>query len=175
MASNPLLSLALAGLLLSALPGQAQHQGHQLPAPHDHAAMMGDSAAVSADGPPAMSHAYSRHLPMNRNGSGTAWNPDQTPLYMWMNHRGPWMIMNHGAIYPRFSTQNVNRSPGQRGGRTVDAPNWFMTMAQRPVGAQGLLSFTAMFSLDAVTSGAGGYPLLFQSGEAYQGRPLVDR
>lgn len=31
-----------------------------------------------------------------------------------------------------------------------------------------------MFSLDAVTGGDG-YPLLFQSGEAYNGQPLVDR
>ncbi|RYU84420.1 hypothetical protein [Hymenobacter persicinus] len=123
----------------------------------------------------SMSHAYSRRLPMGRNGSGTAWNPDQTPMYMWMSHHGKWMVMNHGAVYLRYTNQNVGRSSGQRGGRTFDAPNWFMTMAQRPIGDKGLLNLTAMFSLDALTDGANGYPLLFQSGEAYRGRPLVDR
>jgi len=28
---------------------------------------------------PGMNHAYSLSLPMNRNGSGTAWSPDNTP------------------------------------------------------------------------------------------------
>ena len=26
----------------------------------------------------------SLNLPMNRNGSGTGWNPDESPMYMWM-------------------------------------------------------------------------------------------
>src|SRR6187402_1508952 len=30
------------------------------------------------------SHAYSRNLSMSRNGSGTGWNPDASPMYMWM-------------------------------------------------------------------------------------------
>jgi len=32
-----------------------------------------------------------------------------------------------------------------------------------------------MISVDPITEGGGGYPLLFQSGEAYKGQPLVDR
>jgi hypothetical protein len=28
-----------------------------------------------------MSHAFSLHLPMTRNGSGTAWLPDESPMY----------------------------------------------------------------------------------------------
>jgi len=50
-----------------------------------------------------------------------------------------------------------------------------MIMAQRPVGEKGLLSLTAMLSLDPLTESGNGYPLLFQSGEAFEGRPLVDR
>jgi hypothetical protein len=96
-------------------------------------------------------------------------------MYMWMSHHGKWMVMNHGAINLRYTNQNIGRSGGQRGGSTFDAPNWFMTMAQREVGEKGLLNLTAMFSLDPLTEGGNGYPLLFQSGEAYQGRPLVDR
>jgi len=134
-----------------------------------------DDMLMQGDDEPPMSHAYSRNLPMGRNGSGTAWNPDQTPMYMWMHHKGKWMVMNHGAVYLRYSNQNLARENGQRGGRTFDAPNWFMTMAQRRIGEKGLLNLTAMFSLDAVTDSPNGYPLLFQSGEAYQDRPLIDR
>jgi len=142
------------------MPG-GQHAGH-------------DMSGMDHGGMP-MSHAYSRSLPMNRNGSGTAWNPDNTPMYMWMSHHGKWMVMNHGALYLRYTRQNLGRSSGQRGGSSFDAPNWFMTMAQRPIGQKGLLNLTAMISLDPLTEGGNGYPLLFQSGEAYKGQPLVDR
>src|SRR4051812_29462221 len=50
-----------------------------------------------------------------------------------------------------------------------------MFMGQRKVGSNGLFHFNTMFSLDAATMGGGGYPLLFQSGEAYKGQPVVDR
>lgn len=49
-----------------------------------------------------------------------------------------------------------------------------MVMAQRPVGG-GILGLRAMPSLDPAF-GKGGYPLLFQTGEAADGRiPLIDR
>jgi hypothetical protein len=49
-----------------------------------------------------------------------------------------------------------------------------MAMGQRRVGGRGLFRLGTMFSLDPLFGGAG-YPLLFQTGEPYQGRPLVDR
>ena len=50
-----------------------------------------------------------------------------------------------------------------------------MGMAQRNVGQNGLLHFNLMMSLDALTEGGNGYPLLFQTGESYKGVPLFDR
>src|SRR5690348_15873826 len=50
-----------------------------------------------------------------------------------------------------------------------------MGMAQRPIGKNGLLLFRGMASRDALTEGGYGYPLLFQSGESWEGKPLVDR
>ncbi|MBC6990908.1 hypothetical protein [Hymenobacter sp. BT491] len=194
--------LLFAFLLLTSvsLPAWAQHEMHQMPkqpatsptdtvhaaqpAQHQHMPgmdmskmdMSGDTTMQHSDhGDMNMSHAYSRNLPMSRNGSGTAWQPDATPMYMWMQHKGPWMLMYHGAVFGRYTNQNLGRENGQRGGRTFDAPNWFMTMAQRNFGQRGLLNLTAMISLDPLTEGANGYPLLFQSGEAYKGKPLVDR
>src|SRR3712207_4445339 len=37
-----------------------------------------------ADHSPVMNHAFSRNLPMTRNGSGTSWMPDSSPMYMYM-------------------------------------------------------------------------------------------
>ncbi|WP_366107367.1 hypothetical protein [Spirosoma sp.] len=48
-------------------------------------------------------------------------------------------------------------------------------MAQRKVGQRGLFQVRAMISLDPLTVGNGGYPLLFQTGETYKGQPLIDK
>jgi hypothetical protein len=120
-----------------------------------------------------MSHAYSLNLPMNRNGSGTGWLPDASPMYGYMLHSKKWMYMIHGNIFVRYNNQDVGNK-GTRGDTKVDAPNWFMAMGQRRVGLKGLFHFNAMFSLDPLFGGDG-YPLLFQTGETYRGKPLVDR
>jgi hypothetical protein len=49
-----------------------------------------------------------------------------------------------------------------------------MIMAMRPL-AGGLLHLHGMMSLEPLTLGGRGYPLLLQSGEAFEGQPLVDR
>jgi hypothetical protein len=137
------------------------HKGH---ASMNHAM---DSTAVP------MSHAYSLHLLMNRNGSGTGWLPDASPMYGYMLHSEKWMYMIHGNIFIRYNKQDVDNR-GTRGDSKVDAPNWFMAMGQRRVGQKGLFHFNAMFSLDPLFGGDG-YPLLFQTGETFEGKPLVDR
>lgn len=121
-----------------------------------------------------MSHAYSLHLPMSRNGSGTGWLPDNSPMYMYLkaNAKSNWMI--HGSIFLRYNKQDFFNK-GSRGGNKLDAPNWFMGMYNRRIGKRGLLNATAMISFDPITTGENGYPLLFQTGETYNGEPLVDR
>lgn len=122
----------------------------------------------------AMSHSYSLSLPMNRNGSGTGWLPDASPMYGYMVHADKWMLMFHGNIFLRYTSTNINNE-GKRGASMFDAPNWFMGMAQRKVGEDGLVKFGLMMSLDRLTERGDGYPLLFQSGETWEGKPLVDR
>jgi len=120
-----------------------------------------------------MSHAFSLHLPMTRNGSGTAWSPDASPMYGYMVHSAGWMFMFHGDIFPRYNHQDW-WSKGSRGGDKWDAPDMLMAMGQRKVGTNGLFHFNIMLSTDPVFGGDG-YPLLFQTGESWQGQPLVDR
>jgi len=109
-------------------------------------------------------HAYSRNLPMSRNGSGTGWNPDASPMYMWLKQgqKADWMF--HGNIFLRYTGTDVFNK-GEKGSSKLSAPNWFMAMMNRKTGRKGLLNFTAMLSLDRLTEGGNGYPLLFQSGE----------
>jgi hypothetical protein len=122
---------------------------------------------------PPMSHAFSLNLPMTRNGSGTGWLPDSTPMYGYMIHHRKWMYMAHGNLFVRYNKQDVFNK-GSRGGDKFDAVNWFMAMGQRRVAKNGLFRFNIMLSLDNLFGG-NGYPLLFQTGESWQGKPIVDR
>lgn len=121
-----------------------------------------------------MSHMYSLSLPMNRNGSGTALLPDESPMFGYMLHSGNWMFMFHGNIFLRYTSTDITKE-GTRGASMWDAPNWFMGMAQTKVGSDGLFKAGLMMSLDRLTENGNGYPLLFQSGETWNGRRLVDR
>ena len=121
-----------------------------------------------------MSHAYSLNLPMSRNGSGTAWLPDASPVYGFMFHTRKWMYMLHGNFFFRYDNQDFTNK-GSRGGNKIDVPDWLMFMGQSQVAKNGLFHFSIMSSLDAPLGGSDGYPLLFQSGEAYKGKAIVDR
>jgi len=133
-----------------------------------------DTAMAPHHHMPPMSHNLSLNLPMSRNGSGTGWNPDYAPMYMYMKHSGKWMYMLHGNVFLRYNRQDI-ASKGTRGDEQWDAPSMIMVMGQRLVGKKGLLHLSAMVSADALITGQRGYPLLFQSGESAHGLPLVDR
>jgi hypothetical protein len=161
----------------------AGHEGHD----HDHAAAATNTQSAAADAHSGhehgdehaghempMTHAYSRNLPMTRNGSGTAWAPDNAPMFGYMFHSGNWMYMLHGNLFLRYNRQDLGNG-GTRGGEKWDAPNMWMFMGQRNIGTRGLFHFGTMISLDPLTVGEEGYPLLFQTGESYKGQPLVDR
>lgn len=112
-------------------------------------------------GPLGLSH--------ERMGSGTTWMPDNTRMHA--NHKmwGDWTIMLHGVAFGQYDHQGSKRGDSQFG--VVD---WEMLMAMRPVG-NGRLHLHGMVSLEPLTIGARGYPLLLQTGESYKGEPLHDR
>jgi len=93
---------------------------------------------------------------------------------MLMKHGKKDMWMFHGSVWLRYNNQQLSKKTS-RSDAQFDAPNWFMAMYNRQVGKNGLLNVTGMFSLDPLTVGKSGYPLLFQSGESYEGKTLVDR
>lgn len=106
---------------------------------------------------------------MPREASGTAWNPDSSPVRGIHIQAGGWMLMLHGNLAAGLDVQGT-----ERGDTALVSTNWLMAMASHTLGV-GQVSFRAMLSLEPVTVGAQGYPLLLQTGETYQGEPLVDR
>ena len=131
---------------MSAMPGMSHSD-------HDMGNMM--------DGPLGISHV--------RMGSGTSWMPDSSPMHA--NHKmwGDWTIMLHGVAFGEYDDQG-----SRRGDRQLGIIDWEMLMAMRKVGS-GLLHLHGMASLEPLTIGAKGYPLLLQTGESYKGQPLHDR
>ncbi len=121
-----------------------------------------------------MSSALAPGEPMSRDGSGTGWLPDATPVEAIHATTGRWHLMVHGAAFPRYTAQDAFGA-GTRGDAGFGGPNWAMGMAQRTVGANGQLTVKTMLSLDPLIEGGNGYPLLFQSGETFEGKRLVDR
>ncbi|MGZ5504383.1 MAG: hypothetical protein ACXWGY_06955, partial [Chthoniobacterales bacterium] len=68
----------------------------------------------------------------------------------------------------------VNASTN-RGDDRIDAPNWIMAMYSHSLGENAQLGLRGMMSLDLLTEGGRGYPLLFQTGESWHDQPLHDR
>jgi hypothetical protein len=108
-------------------------------------------------------------VPMERMGSGTAWIPDAVPLPSRYLMAGSWMFMLHGFGFVQYDKQG-----GPRGDDQLGSLNWAMLMASRELWG-GRFQARTMLSLDPATVTNRGYPLLLQSGESYQGQPLVDR
>lgn len=163
-------------LVFTAVPGFAQHDHHKSkPAQDDTVRMDHSMHDMPMGAMRPMTHSFSLSLPMNRNGSGTGWQPDATPMYAYMAHGPKWNYMLHGSVFLRYTAQNFTNKNSKGASSAVSVPNWVMGMAQRQVGKNGLLSLRSMVSLDRLFDGGDGYPLLFQSGETWQGVPLVDR
>ena len=108
-------------------------------------------------------------IPMSREGSGTSWLPDQTPMNAVHVQLGTWQLMLHGNGFLQYIDEGSSRGDDQ-----VGSVNWFMAMARHKAGAG---SFTArgMISLEPWTVGACGYPDLLATGESCNGQPLHDR
>jgi len=117
--------------------------------------------------------------PMQREGSGTSWNPDSSPMYAQTKMTaggGMWMFMGLGFVRYTDVGSSRNVSVAGRGeGNRFDAPTMFMAMYSHPAGKNGQICFRSMVSLDPVIERPWGYPLLYQTGEEYRGHPIHDR
>jgi hypothetical protein len=105
---------------------------------------------------------------MQAIGSGTSLLPASAPASMWHWRVGDWMLMVHGDLKVGFNHQG-----GPRGVNKAESENWLMIMAERQAG-RGRLMLRGMFSGEPATAPRRGFPELFQTGETYKGRPLID-
>lgn len=108
-------------------------------------------------------------IPATRDGSGTAWLPDESPMYAVHGQVGGWTLMGHGSLFVQYLHER-----GDRGSDQVGSINWLMGMAQRPAGA-GRITLRAMVSAEAWTIGGCGYPDLLATGESCNGDAIHDR
>ncbi|HTL98753.1 MAG TPA: hypothetical protein VL181_08105 [Holophagaceae bacterium] len=106
-------------------------------------------------------------LPMSREPSGTAWQPDAVGHHGFHAMAGDWMLMGHGAL---FAVQDWQAEPA---GDAAFGIGWVMGMARRDWD-RDRLEFRVMLSPEPFTVPKRGYPLLLQNGETYGGKPLHD-
>ncbi|RST30707.1 hypothetical protein HMF7854_07575 [Sphingomonas ginkgonis] len=151
------------GSMPMAVPGgpaqPAMPMDHGSMAGMDHGAMAGMHDMKAGLGP------YS----MNREASGTSWQPDTSNHMGVMAMAGGWHLMGMGVLNLVADTQG-----SRRGADKLFPSGMLMGMAQHPLG-DGTLQFKAMLSPDPIM-GKRGYPLLLASGETADGvTRLVDR
>jgi hypothetical protein len=104
-----------------------------------------------------------------REASGTAWLPDETPMYGVHSDAGSWSLMFHGNAFVQLLHES-----GDRGDTQAGSINWFMAMARRPVGT-ARVGFRGMLSLEPITIAGCGYPDILATGETCENEPLHDR
>ena len=132
------------------------------------AGVLAAAASAPAAEPPGHSGALGPY-PMDREASGTSWQPEASGmqgLHAWV---GSWRLMVHADAFGVFTGQG-----GPRGGRQAFSTNMAMAAASRVL-AGGTFTLRSMASLEPLM-GPQGYRLLLQTGETANGRTgLVDR
>lgn len=142
-------------------PPADPHAGHAMPDHSGHEAASGDTHAMTSNYGP---------WPMNRDASGTAWQPDMGRHGGVHHQAGEWMVMTHAVLNLVHSDQS-----GPRGDDQTFLAGMLMTTGRRDFADGSKLTLRGMVSPDP-WMGPEGYPLLLAAGETADGvTPLVDR
>jgi hypothetical protein len=144
------LLVCVSAVRVAAQDEHAGHAGHQAQETHE-------------------AHEAHQTSTMAREGSGTSWLPDASPMYAFHATRGAWQLMAHENLFVQYLHESGSRGADQGG-----SINWFMGMAQRPMG-KGRLRLNGMLSLEPFTIAGCGYPDLLASGERCGGEAIHDR
>jgi hypothetical protein len=125
---------------------------------------------------PAEQNEHAQHMQQGglfplREGSGTAWLPETTPMYAVHGRAGGWELMGHGNVFIQFLHESAN---DPRGDSQFGSINWVMGMARRNVG-EARVGLRTMLSLEPATIPGCGYPDLLATGEVCDGHPIIDK
>jgi hypothetical protein len=107
--------------------------------------------------------------PPSREGSGTSWLPDNSPMHAMHWQRGAWQLMVHESLFVQYLHESSARGDAQFG-----SINWLMGVAGRKAGP-GRLQLRGMFSAEPGTIPGCGYPDLLATGEVCDGEQIHDR
>jgi hypothetical protein len=157
-----LVTCAVVALSMMPFPAAPQHTEHAEPAPsgaHDAGAHHAGMEMVPAP----------LDVPASREGSGTSWLPDGSPMNMLAWRSGRWELDAMWNVFLQYLSDE-----GPRGLDQLGSVNWAMAMVRRSLG-EGQLRGRAMISLESLTVGRCGYPDLLATGELCRGEPLHDR
>jgi hypothetical protein len=155
------LACSFGAVLFVPVDATAQHEHHEMAPPEE-----GTRAAVPHGGMEMISAPLD--IPPSREGSGTSWLPDESPMYMFAWLRGGWEL---DAMWNVFLQYVDDRGP--RGRSQLGSVNWVMGMARTELGG-GQLRARAMLSVEPWSVGRCGYPDLLATGELCRGSPLHD-
>jgi hypothetical protein len=145
-------------VLLAAWPAAAQEHQHPAPAPatqeHQHHTADAQGSLFST-----------------RDGSGTSWLPENSPMYAGHARGAGWEFMWHGNAFLQY----INESGEEhRGAHQTGSISWVMGMARRQAG-RGRVGVQTMLSFEPWTIGGCGYPDLLATGESCDGDTIHDR
>jgi hypothetical protein len=110
-----------------------------------------------------------------RDASGTAWLPDQTPMFGSQHTWAGWEVMLNGVAFAEFLFEpgEVHRTGGFSTKQFVST-NWGMLMARRPAG-KARVGLRAMISLEPWSVPGCGYLNFLATGEICEGDTIHDR
>ena len=111
----------------------------------------------------------------SREASGTAWLPDDTPMFGLHKTAGAWDVMFHWNVFGQFLYEPgyIHRTGGFET-HQASSVNWFMAMGRRPLGA-GRFGLRAMLSAEPWTVANCGFIDLLATGEVCEGDTIHDR
>jgi hypothetical protein len=110
-----------------------------------------------------------------REASGTAWLPDETPMYGIHRAARGWQVMFHGAVFGQYLYEPGDKHrTGGFANHQASSVNWFMAMARRGAG-KGRLGLRAMLTVEPWTVGDCGFIDLLATGEMCEGDTIHDR
>lgn len=106
----------------------------------------------------------------DREGSGTSWQPDSTPMFMkLLGSPGGFDFGTMGIIQGGY-----DNAGGKRGGKGLFSSSMIMLMGRKDVGG-GAFGLHFMTSLDPIINGRRGVPNLFQNAFDVNGATIGDR
>jgi hypothetical protein len=128
---------------------------------HDAATQVDHAAHQHAAGPAMLFGA--------REASGTAWQPETTPMYGIHHRAGSWDLMWHGNAFLQYLDESGTRGRDQAG-----SINWMMGMARHTL-AGVRFGVRGMLSAEPWSISGCGYPDLLATGESCDGDVIHDR